>query len=154
MPEPMHSSHLYATMVWPGAIARCFSLNVTTISFCLFLLRVASCGSCLYLIFASIFVGRVYDFLIQCRPVVAIVLSKSCLSSLSPTITLFFLTSVFITYALKGSFSPCLCPIVKKYAHSCLPTIFPVVSTMSPSFFGSFLSKKSLIGMFPIKHNH
>ncbi len=155
IPDPIHSSHLYATMVWPGAIARCFSLNITVIKSSVGLLtKVASCGSCLYLIFADIFVGSVYDFLIRCRPVAVMVVPKSSLSSFSPTTTIFFFTSVLMTYALKGSSSPCLCPIVKKYAHSCLPTTFHFISTISPSFFGSFLSRKSLIGMFPIKHNH
>ncbi|MEI6673470.1 MAG: hypothetical protein WCL02_09650 [bacterium] len=123
------------------------------ISFCSFSLSVAGCGSCLYLIFATTSIGSLYSSLIQCRPVVVMILLKSFLSSLSPTITSFFLTSVLMTYALKGKLSPCLCPIVKKYAHSCLPTIFPVVSTIFHSFIGSFLSKKSLIGIFPIKHN-
>jgi len=44
--------------------------------------------------------------------------------------------------------------MVKKYAHSCLPTTFPVVSTILPFFFGSFFNRNSLMGIFPMKHNH
>jgi hypothetical protein len=129
-------------------------LNVTTISPALSVFSVASCGSCLYLIFASILVGSLCSFLIQCRPVVVIVFPNNDLSSLSPTVTVFSFTSVFNTYALKGKLSPCLWPMVKKYAHSCFPTTFPSVLIMLPSFLGNFFNKKSLIGIFPIKHNH
>ena len=150
----MHSSFLYATIVCHGAIARCLSLNMTTISFCLLQVSVASCGCCLYLILARILVGNVYSFLIRCHPVVVTCLLVSCLSVLSQTITMFFVTSVLMTYALNGSLSPCLCPIVKKYAHSWVPTFLPVVSSMSHILIGNLWSKKSLMGMLPIKHNH
>gem|GEM_PF-1046911 len=150
----MHSSFLYATTVCPGATARCFSLKLTMISPFLFFLISASWGSCLYLIFADIFVGSEYCFLIRCRHVVMISFPNNASSSFCPTITIFSLTSVLMTYALKGSLSHCLCPIVKKYAHSCLPTIFPSLSTIFPSFLGNLFSRKSLMGILPMKHSH
>lgn len=134
-------------------MARCFFVKSTMISLFLSCLRVAGCGSCLYLIFAVTFAGISIGLPIRCHPVVVIFFPNNALSSFSPTTTIFFFTSVFITYALKGSLSPCLCPMVKKYAPSCLPTIFPSIVMISHAFFGNFFSRNSLIGIFPMKHN-
>ena len=141
-------------MVCPGAIARCLCVKSTMIFLSLSCLSIASCGSCLYLIFAVIFAGSFSGFPIRCHPVVVIFFPNNAVSSFSPTVTVLFLTSVLITYALKGSLSPCLCPMVKKYAPSCLPTICHCISTISPSFVGNFFNRNSLMGIFPIKHNH
>gem|GEM_PF-6633515 len=63
---------------------------------------------CLYLIFAVHCNGNVCTFPIRCRSLRGISLRFKNSDPLGPTVTIFFFTSILLTYLSGGKFSPCL----------------------------------------------